>query len=790
MENIIDAGTYFDVITNDMFAFTVDDDNCNVYEVNVEHSTEDDNNNENINDDIDNIDDNIDFVYDMEDVNAILTFWFPNSLYQEYWFSTAYDAHIKANFGIYLDLFGNTTVEDITKLIECTDEVNRKDMILSIIIVLDQFSRNVHRNNRPAIDENDAKCIALVNKYITKYTYDVNQQIFMFLPYRHQRTYEYVNYVMSQIPVLENRIDDYPINTKNERKIKNDHIGLVRRFKDNTFDDYAKVTDTIVYKSHYNINHSNYDYNLVFTGHVDAETMKYQVRGCDSILPDGDIALYLDENCREYKCVTTNNYGHSYMNPYLHTNKIYKNVLAYVIRHEIRNVGLSLSGGVDSMVLLYILHHMRLRKEIDEVVAIHIDYCNRDMSKYEANMAEFFCKYLNIPFYKREITHVQRNDNTVSRTVYESHTKKCRFNAYKYTVERHDLDVVMLGHHAGDRGENILLNTMGGDILGLHTMQEFRKIDDVNIGRPLIGTVKSDIYDIAHYNEIPYSIDTTKESCLRGVIRKIVMPELRKIKPNVDKELNDMGVQSDMWAECIDAMIINPIIDTVQICKYGFVIPFEERYTTIPTIAWSRIMVRVYHDMLSIPMVSKKTMARFGEHLKTYSNDDSTFDRRFDIGSHTMMFHRNYDENGICNVLMIFMDKALCEKIVDEQITTQEYETTVHNGWTIKCERKYCEEYTPKNFDVYDVLNGKMEMYYECTAIPEDKYEENVSNNENYCISYNLNRKRSLRSYNKMYIKFFGGSHIRKLIPKLHIVDPDPIDDIPCVYHIVWTFNA
>ena len=48
------------------------------------------------------------------------------------------------------------------------------------------------------------------------------------------------------------------------------------------------------------------------------------------------------------------------------------------IGNKFKNIGISLSGGVDSMVLLYYLVMNNYN-----VVAIHIEYCNREEAKEE-----------------------------------------------------------------------------------------------------------------------------------------------------------------------------------------------------------------------------------------------------------------------------------------------------------------------------------------------------------------------------------------------------------------------
>ena len=66
-------------------------------------------------------------------------------------------------------------------------------------------------------------------------------------------------------------------------------------------------------------------------------------------------------------------------------------------------VCVSLSGGVDSVLLLYYLKYLGKK-----VYAFNINYSNRDTSDDESNMCINICNYLNIPIYVRKINEITR----------------------------------------------------------------------------------------------------------------------------------------------------------------------------------------------------------------------------------------------------------------------------------------------------------------------------------------------------------------------------------------------
>ena len=94
------------------------------------------------------------------ELNTIIPYWFPNDSYQEFWFDATPDEYIKLNYLKLLEREENGEY----------DHLENKNDILSRIILLDQFTRNIYRNTNK-IYKNDAKALNLANKII-KYNKD------------------------------------------------------------------------------------------------------------------------------------------------------------------------------------------------------------------------------------------------------------------------------------------------------------------------------------------------------------------------------------------------------------------------------------------------------------------------------------------------------------------------------------------------------------------------------------------------------------------------------------------
>lgn len=187
---------------------------------------------------------------------------------------------------------------------------------------------------------------------------------------------------------------------------------------------------------------------------------------------------------------------------------------------------ISLSGGVDSVVCLYNLYH---KYKNTKLIAVHINYNNRKEVAEEVGFLRCLCSLFDIDLYVRKISEINRNDCMLNdlRDVYESYTKKVRFNSYKCAGGNNP--IVILGHNKDDCLENILTNiAYNNKYENLIGVEYISVIDNITFIRPLIDVYKKDIYDFANRHYLPYLKNSTPDWCQRGKIRTEVKPVLEK----------------------------------------------------------------------------------------------------------------------------------------------------------------------------------------------------------------------------------------------------------------------
>ena len=210
---------------------------------------------------------------------------------------------------------------------------------------------------------------------------------------------------------------------------------------------------------------------------------------------------------------------------------------------------LSLSGGIDSIVLLLLLLGIRKEKNI-HFEAFHLNYHKRNESNAEEQYLKRLCVTNNIPFHIRQINNCDNNLNLN----WENATRIQRFEHYKQILEQRDLSMVVLGHHIDDIDENILMNLFStgssnntfiwSDLSGMKCKQLINK---VNIYRPFIdlNIRKKWISNLANTYKLPYFNDSSFDLATRIRIRRELIPMMKQIfSDNIYFKLNIISSQS------------------------------------------------------------------------------------------------------------------------------------------------------------------------------------------------------------------------------------------------------
>lgn len=194
-------------------------------------------------------------------------------------------------------------------------------------------------------------------------------------------------------------------------------------------------------------------------------------------------------------------------------------------------VVIGVSGGPDSMALLYILNEFK-KKIGFKIVCAHVNHNKRKESEQEKIDLEKYCKENDIIFeYKKILSWGDDNFHNEARSV--------RYAFFEELVQNYGAKYLMTAHQGDDLIETILMRIVRGSTLkGYSGFSRIVDKGDYKIVRPLITVTKDEINDFNKKNDIKYAIDSSnnEDHYTRNRYRHVVLPFLKKEEKNVHKK--------------------------------------------------------------------------------------------------------------------------------------------------------------------------------------------------------------------------------------------------------------
>lgn len=176
----------------------------------------------------------------------------------------------------------------------------------------------------------------------------------------------------------------------------------------------------------------------------------------------------------------------------------------------------AVSGGVDSMVLLDILHQ---QKDVD-IIAAHVNHGIRPDGEKDAELVVKFCMSHNISYELKEL-HLGGN-------VSEAGARKARYSFLQKCRKENNAAAIVTAHHEDDLVETAFINILRGT--SWRGIAPFVRED---ILRPLIGVRKKALIAYAKNHNINWREDSTNadQRYLRNYVRLSLLPFLEQRNP-------------------------------------------------------------------------------------------------------------------------------------------------------------------------------------------------------------------------------------------------------------------
>ena len=180
----------------------------------------------------------------------------------------------------------------------------------------------------------------------------------------------------------------------------------------------------------------------------------------------------------------------------------------------IRNqpVALAISGGPDSMAMLYMMH-----EKGQKFTALTVNHNLRPEALEEAKYVASICQ-------KLEIQHVILNweHDGVTSNVHDR-ARDARYGLMLDWCNAHNIKTLCTAHHMDDRVEHFFIRvSRGAGLLGLIDHEEMLYQYGITLARPMFAFTKQELLDYLHEHKIKYYEDKSNldTKYLRTNIRK------------------------------------------------------------------------------------------------------------------------------------------------------------------------------------------------------------------------------------------------------------------------------
>ncbi len=220
--------------------------------------------------------------------------------------------------------------------------------------------------------------------------------------------------------------------------------------------------------------------------------------------------------------------------------------------HSVVIVGVS--GGADSMALLYLLHTLQI-----EAIVVHVNYGKRGSeSDKDQELVEGLAFEWGF-----DCISISLDPNDAQNTNFQSWAREERYRIFRDLKKVNDAEAIVVAHHKDDQVETILQKLFrGSGVVAWQGMKEW----DGEILRPFLNVTKTEILDYCTQNSIPYRVDESNLSSnyARNFLRNIFGPKLTEFFPGWEQNILELSERGKVTEQALQT-ILNEISENDSI---------------------------------------------------------------------------------------------------------------------------------------------------------------------------------------------------------------------------------
>jgi tRNA(Ile)-lysidine synthase len=286
----------------------------------------------------------------------------------------------------------------------------------------------------------------------------------------------------------------------------------------------------------------------------------------------------------------------------------------------------AVSGGVDSMALLHMLHEAAKQDQSIQVTVAHLDHGIRPDSRRDRELVEAAAASYGLPYIYEEVQ--------LGPDASEATAREARYSFLREVSRKVGGGVIVTAHHQDDVLETMVLNLLRGT--GRRGMASL--VDRADIVRPLLNIPKTKLIAYARLHNLKWHEDSTNSDTtyLRNYIRHIIMPkfsnENRVAFLRINEQVKKINVELDaLLQEKLDEQPEKQIIDRTWFCNLPYGVAQEVmaawlRANSITnydrnTINRLTVAAKVTHSGRQIDILEGRTMVVYRDSLALSNNE-------------------------------------------------------------------------------------------------------------------------------------------------------------------------
>ena len=244
---------------------------------------------------------------------------------------------------------------------------------------------------------------------------------------------------------------------------------------------------------------------------------------------------------------------------------------------------LSLSGGSDSVLLLYLMLRF-FESNKNNITVAHI---NHNLRINSIDDQKFILELGTVLKVETIIRQLNPSEKTKKESI-EAWAREGRYNILNELAIETKSDVIVTGHHKNDQVETILKNL--SEQAGLYGLSGM-KIEYKNIIRPLLSFSKNQLNKMIDKYNIPHIYDSSNDNLnfKRNFIRKQILKPWENHDNEVVESIATAGSNFQEYQNALQFFINDYISNHISQIKKGYFSISKNAFSKIPLIA--RVLV-------------------------------------------------------------------------------------------------------------------------------------------------------------------------------------------------------